>query len=330
MKAIVLAAGVGSRLDPLTAQVPKPMVPVVNRPVLEHILILLKQHGFNEVASNLHYMPHKVRDYFEDGARWGTKLSFLFEEKLSGDAGGVRALRRFLDDDTFMVVMGDLLTDADLTALVHEHKRKKAIATIALQSVADVSQLGVALVDGEGFIKGFQEKPTEAEALSDLASTGIYILEPEVFAHIPSHGSYGFGRQLFPCLVEKGLPVAGVKLNGYWSDVGTIKQYRKSNFDALEGCLKVDRPGSATSWGWLGEGATVSSSCLIEGLLMVGKNSHLLEGVKISGKVVIGDNCTIGAGAELQDTVVWSDVQLPPATVLSDSIVSCNCVVKQV
>lgn len=328
MKAIVLAAGVGSRLDPLTTQLAKPMVPVANVPVMEHILRLLKQHRVQEVSSNLHYLPEQIRDYFKDGLDLGMRINFLYEEMLTGDAGGVRALRKFLDDQTFLVMMGDLLTDADITAAVAEHKRKQALATICLKRVDDVTQFGVAVLDSDGFIKGFQEKPTQQEALSNLASSGIYILEPEVFKHIPAAGQFGFGRQLFPALVELGLPVFGSEIKTYWSDVGTIKQYRLSNIDAIEGRLKVDLPGEKTAWGWIGAGSEIDDSCQIDGRLMLGKNSRLGKGVKIRGTVVIGDNCRIEENVELEGTVVWSNANIERSAVLKDSVIGCNCVVK--
>lgn len=198
MKAMVLAAGVGSRLDPLTASVPKPFVPVVNVPVMQHILQLLKKHGFSDICANLHYLPEKLTDYFDDGTKFGVNLKFEFEPKLTGDAGGVRACRSFLESDTFLVIMGDLITDANLAALVKEHKDKKALASIAVKSLEDVSRFGVVVRNKEGFITGFQEKPSKEEALSNLISTGIYIFEPEVFKHIPALGEYGFGPTTFP------------------------------------------------------------------------------------------------------------------------------------
>ncbi len=239
LKAMVLAAGVGSRLDPLTTEVAKPLVPVANIPVMEHILNLLKQHGFADICANLHYLPEKIEEYFGDGSNLGVSLSFHREEKLSGDAGGVRACRKFFGDGTFIVLSGDVLTDVNLTAIVEQHKKKKALASIALKAVDDVSHFGVALLSKEGFITGFQEKPQPNEALSDLVSTGIYILEPEIFNFIPEAGEYGFGRQLFPRLIEKGFPILGVQCHDYWSDVGTIEQYRRSNFDAIAGKVKL-------------------------------------------------------------------------------------------
>jgi mannose-1-phosphate guanylyltransferase/phosphomannomutase len=327
MKAVVLAAGVGSRLDPLTTQMPKPMVPVANRPVMEHILNLLKRHGVKQVYSNLHHLPEKLVEYFGDGSRLGFNIHFYTEPVLTGDAGGVRAMKQNLMDDTFIVLMGDLMTDADIASIVAAHRKKGALATIGLKRVDDVTQFGVAMLNKEGFITGFQEKPAQHEALSDLASTGIYVLEPEVFKHIPDEGTYGFGRQLFPSLLQKGLPVLGYEIHGYWSDVGTIKQYKQANFDALDGTIALDIDGRKTAYGWMGEGSSIAPDCKIKGTLLLGKNSRIAGGVTINGRVVIGDNCVIEEGAVLEDTVIWSDCHVEPNAKVKNCVIGCNCVV---
>jgi len=327
MKAMVLAAGVGSRLDPLTAGVPKPLVPVVNRPIMEIILELLKRHGISEIVSNLHHLPEQLVSHFGDGSRFGLKLGFHHEEELSGDAGGVRACRAFLEDGTFLVLMGDLLTDADLTAIVAEHKKKGALATIGLKAVDDVSQFGVALTNEDGFITGFQEKPDPPDALSNLASTGIYVFEPEVFRHIPADGVYGFGRQLFPSLLAKGAPLLGVEIKSYWSDVGTIHQYRLSNFDALEGRINVEFAAKRAPRGFLGDGAVIESGCNIDGLLLLGKNSRVESGVEMTGRVIVGDDCLIGKNARIADSVIWAGSNIEPGTILKDSVIGRGCVV---
>ena len=328
MKAMVLAAGVGSRLDPLTSQLPKPLAPVANRPVMEHILRLLKSHGFEDVVSNLHYLPDLIKKYFGDGSSLGMNIDFRFEPELSGDAGGVRACRNFFGQETFIVLMGDLLTDADLSRVFAEHKRKGALATIGTKRVADVSQFGVVVTDERGFITGFQEKPAAEEALSDFASTGIYILEPEIFDYMPKTGSYGFGRQLFPSLVENGLPVLSVDLQSYWSDIGTIHQYRQSNFDALEGAVKVQDFAEQNEHGYISPDAKIEGAVSIDGLLMLGRNSRIAPGVHIEGRVVIGDNCRIERNAYLEDTIVWAKSVVQENASLKNCIVGSGCVVQ--
>jgi mannose-1-phosphate guanylyltransferase len=326
MRAMVLAAGVGSRLEPLTNQVPKPMVPVGNRPVLEHIFDLLQRHGITEVYSNLWYLPEQIRDYFGDGSKFGIKLQYLHERELSGDAGGVRACKDFLGKSTSIILMGDLLTDANLTDVICEHKEKKALATIALKQVDDVQHFGIAVTDERGFITGFQEKPQPHEALSNHASTGIYVLEPEVFNHIPESGAYGFGRQLFPSLVAAGLPILGAPIDQYyWSDVGTINQYRLSNFDALEGRVRITLPGTKMPYGYMQENAILSADAIIEGRLMLGQNSKIKSGVRIKGCVLIGDNCLIGEDAELENTIIWSNTNVGRGAVLRDSVLGSRC-----
>lgn len=329
MKAMVLAAGVGSRLDPLTSQLPKPLVPVANRPVMEHLIRLLAFNGFENIISNLHYLPEKISSYFGDGSKFGVNLNYRLEKELSGDAGGVRACKDFFGQDSFMVIMGDLLTDAALSHIYAEHKRRGALATIAVKKVADVSQFGVVLRDNEGFITGFQEKPRPEEALSNCASTGIYILEPSIFDYMPKEGSYGFGRQLFPSLVEMGLPVLSVDIGSYWSDVGTIQQYRQSNFDALEGTLQLADCLPKHELGYLSRTSQIAGGVSVEGSLMLGENSSIESGVKIRGKVIIGDNCRIESDAYLEDTIVWSNSIVESNASLKHCIVGSSCVVQK-
>jgi mannose-1-phosphate guanylyltransferase len=333
MKAMVLAAGVGSRLDPLTASIPKPLVPVANIPVMEHILQLLKKHGVEDVCANLHYLPDALTNYFGDGAKFGVNIQFEYESKLSGDAGGVRACRSFLEDGTFLVIMGDLITDCDLSALVAEHKRKKSLASIGVKQMDDVSRFGVVMRDGQGFITGFQEKPAPEEALSNLISTGIYIFEPEVFNHIPATGDYGFGRQLFPKLVADGLPVLGIEVESYWSDVGTVDQYRESNLDALSGLVKLTLPGlklnNMPHNVRLEQGAQLDPASVLQAEALVGKNSKVSADAVLKGRVIIGDDCVIEAGCEVSDSVLWSGAHIQANCQISRSVVGTKCLVKK-
>lgn len=327
LTAVVLAAGVGSRLDPLTQQLPKPLVPFVNRPVMEHILSLLKRHGITRSVSNLHHLPEKVRRHFGKGTAFGIDMSFVDEPELSGDAGGVRACREYITDDTFLVVMGDLITDLDVSYVLNQHREKGAIATIALKQVEDVERFGVAVLDQSGFINAFQEKPRRADALSRLASTGIYVFDREIFDHLPKNGPIGFGRNLFPYLIEKGLPLLGVEVWGYWSDVGTIAQYRSSTLDALEGLVDVELAGTSFENGWIGSHSEVSSKARLNGPVLLGANSRIADDVVINGYAVIGDNCVIERGAELQDVIIWADTVVGARANLRASVIGMECVV---
>lgn len=332
MKAMVLAAGVGSRLDPLTSWLPKPLVPVANVPVMEHIVRLLSKHGYTEIVANLHYLPETMTNHFGDGSRLGVKLDFRYEEELSGDAGGVRACRSFFGKETFIVMMGDLLTDADLSKIAWEHKQKKALATIGLKRVKEVEHFGIVVQNQDGFITGFQEKPDRSEAKSDMASAGIYVLDPKVFDYMPASGSYGFGRELFPQLVEKGLPVLGSEIGSYWSDVGTIAQYKESNFDVLKGIIDIPLAGMKEKIGdsmrVLQDGASIDSSAIVSGVAILGANTRVMAGARLTGAVVIGDNCTICQGASLENVVIWSGSTVKENAVVKDSIVGAGCVIE--
>ncbi|MGD9680073.1 MAG: sugar phosphate nucleotidyltransferase [Candidatus Obscuribacterales bacterium] len=332
MKAMVLAAGVGSRLDPLTSNLPKPLVPVANVPVMEHIVRLLSKHGFTDIVANLHYLPDMLVNHFGDGSRFGVNLTFRLEEELSGDAGGVRACRDFFGKEPFMVMMGDLLTDADLSKIYHEHRTKKALATIAVKRVKEVEHFGIVVQNEQGFITGFQEKPERSEAKSNMASAGIYVLQPEVFKHMPETGTYGFGRQLFPMLVEKGLPVLGSEIETYWSDVGTISQYKESNFDVLKGIIDIPLAGMKEKIGdsmrILGDGSGIDSSAKVSGVAILGRGSRVMAGASLKGAVVVGDNCTIQPGAHLENVVIWSGVTVKENAVIKDSIVGNGCVIE--
>lgn len=331
MKAMVLAAGVGSRLEPLTTQVPKPLVPVANIPVMHHMLELLASHGFTDVCANLHYLPEQITRYFGDGSQFGINLYFKYEEKLSGDAGGVRSCREFLQDETFLVIMGDLLTDADLTAIIRQHKHRKALASIAIRTMDDVSHFGVLVTDQNGFVTGFQEKPKREEALSNYISTGIYVLEPEIFDHIPELGEFGFGRQLFPSLVQKRLPVLGVEIEGYWSDVGTLRQYRQTNFDALTRSVQLNLPQEVQRSGltlWKDESAQIDQGSTLSGRIMLGKNSCVRSGATLSGTVVIGDNVIVESGAHIIDSVIWSGCRIGTKAQITNSVIGLNYSIK--
>jgi mannose-1-phosphate guanylyltransferase/mannose-1-phosphate guanylyltransferase/phosphomannomutase len=333
MKAMVLAAGVGSRLDPLTSIVPKPLVPITNVPVMEHIINLLKKHGYNNLIANLHYMPEQLIEHFGDGKRFGVDIQFRREIQLSGDAGGVRACKDFLSDGTFIIMMGDLLTDCDLTAIVAEHKSKGALASIAVKQVPDVEHFGVVVTNENGFITGFQEKPKQEEALSNLASTGIYVFEPEIFQHMPADGVYGFGRQLFPELVAKGAPVLGVEFKTYWSDVGTIAQYRQSNFDALNGLVDVHIPAERKSVNgrtvYLGEQADLHEDAELDGALLLGDRSRIGKGARLINSVVVGDDCVIEEDVVLNNVLIWSGSHVQRGARIENSIIGDSAIIAQ-
>lgn len=258
MKAMVLAAGLGIRLRPLTDEIPKPMVLVVNKPVMEHVVELLQAHGITQLFVNLHYHAETIRRYFTDGSRWQVDLWHSHEKELMGTAGGVKKVEPFFKDGTFVVICGDILTDINLSRLIAFHRDKKALATIALTKAEDPSKYGVVVTDKMGRIQDFQEKPSRQEALSNLVSCGIYVLEPEIFNYIPQDKFYDFGRDLFPLLLRRKKRIYGFLHDYYWLDIGTLGAYVKGNFDALTGRVKVKLPGTPVKENiWVGEEAEV-------------------------------------------------------------------------
>ena len=309
MKAMVLAAGLGTRLRPVTHAIPKPMVPVLNRPVMEHTARLLAGHGFAEAIANLHWFPETIEGHFGDGSAFGLELSYSHEEKLLGTAGGVRNAAGFLGD-SFLVVAGDALTDLDFGAMREFHESHDGLATLATKRVADTDQFGVVIAGEDGRIQGFQEKPDPAEALSDLANTCIYMFRSEIFEFFPAPGTSkaagptmtrpsfaDWAMDVFPALLEADIPFYSHEIDAYWNDIGNLDELRQGNVDALRGAVEVEprgargRPRACAAASRL-EGAEVEAPALIGAGVEVG------EGARIDGPVVIGDGCTIGAGAD--------------------------------
>jgi mannose-1-phosphate guanylyltransferase len=318
---MLLGAGLGTRLRPITYELPKPMVPVLGRPVMEHILRLLAHHGIREVIANLHYFPELIRDYLGDGSDYDVQLSYSYEPELLGTAGGVRNVRDFLGDEAFLIISGDALTDIDLSGLCARHRAAGGIGTLALKPVDDPSQLGVVILDEDGRIRGFQEKPDPAEALSNLGSCGIYVFEPEIFDHFPSQEFVDWARDVFPKLLERDIPLYGHEIDDYWNDVGSIAEFRQGNFDALVGEVSIELEGSEIVSGlWAADSSTLEGQVLMEPPVYIGEDCRIRSDARLTGPVVLGDGCTIGAGAVLRDVIVWPGTDVPPGAVLVGGI----------
>jgi NDP-sugar pyrophosphorylase family protein len=323
MKALILAAGYGKRLEPLTIAVPKPMVPIVNLPTMQHNIELLKRHGFIELAANIHYHPEQIENYFGDGAAFDVNLSYSFEDQLLGTAGGVKKMARGLRE-TFLVLSSDALTDINLKNMVAFHKKNKALATIALSRVLKVNDFGVVLQNDNGKIIGFQEKPSPETARSDMANAGIYIFEPEILEMIPA-GFYDFGKQLFPRLVEEKVPFYGYPMVEYWNDVGGLEKYIQSNYDAMQGAVQLNIPGKKVSSStWLGERVKIDSSARFEGAVIIGDRCHIGKDVYIKD-AVIGDKCVVEEGAVITGSVIWSDAVLGEGAQAAGSVIGNFC-----
>ena len=275
VKAVVMAGGEGTRLRPLTSNQPKPMVPIVGKPCMEHILELLREHGFSDVVVTVAFLPQAIRSYFGDGENLGLNIEYSVEESPLGTAGSVRLASDRLDE-TFLVISGDALCDIDLGEVVEFHRQKGAAVTIGLKSVENPLEFGIVVTDEDGRVERFLEKPSWGQVFSDTINTGIYVLEPEVLRHIPTDRPFDFSKELFPLLLEMGRPIYGHVCDGYWQDIGNLDQYRQANFDALDEKVALDVSGLKLRGDvWVGEGVEIDD----------------VEGVE--GPAFIGNYCTI-------------------------------------
>lgn len=327
MKAFILAAGIGSRLVPLTLTIPKPMLPIINKPALEHTINLCKKHDISKIKINLFYLPEVIDKYFKDGKEFGVDISYSLEKKLLGTAGAIKRTESFFDE-TFVILSGDGFTNIDLTEMLKFHKEKKSKATIAVKRVDDPSKFGVVLTDSDNKITTFQEKPKKGEEKSNLINTGIYILEPEILSLIPPKIEYDFGYQLFPKLLELNTPFYAFPTDCVWSDIGSLSEYCKINLDVVSG--KV--PGYGFDDFTVKGNFRIHSSTKINknvyenarGSILIGKNCEIKEGVELVGPLVIGDEVCIDEKAKIQESVVLSNTYVGKDVELRQSVVNQN------
>lgn len=299
MKAFILAAGKGTRLRPFTDALPKPLIPVLNRPVMANIMSLCKEHGFTDFIANLCYKGEQIEQAFGDGSSNGVNLQYSWEEQLLGTAGGVGRQADFLRDGTFVIVSGDVVTDIDLSQMLAFHRSRGALITMAVKEVDDPSRFGIVVTEETGRILSFQEKPAPGKEKSRLANTGIYILEPEVLDYIPAGEVFDFGHDLFPKLLAMAAPIYAMRTDSYWSDVGTLPQYLSTHWDLLEqpGFYKKERIGKNTI---IEPGAVVSDKALI------GDNCHIQAGAVVTGLSCISDHMILTPEARIANSVIWS------------------------
>jgi mannose-1-phosphate guanylyltransferase len=316
---MVMAAGLGTRLRPLTYGTPKPMVPVANRPVMEHILRLLPRHGFEQVVANLHWFPEVIRERFGDGSGLGIELTYTYEEELLGTAGGVRNVAEFFGEEPFLVMAADALTDIDLAALRAAHQANDGIATLAVKRVSDVSEFGVVITGSDGRIQGFQEKPDRAEALSDLANCMIYVLDREIFDYFPEQPVVDFALDVFPALLSNDVPFHVHEIDSYWNDVGSLPEYLQGNLDAVQGAVEVEPSGRLLAPSGGGE-ALERGDPGVGGRVLAAEGCEIGAGVRLDGPLVLGEGCTIGDGAQVRESVVLSGAEVPPGALVASAI----------
>ncbi|HEY9892890.1 MAG TPA: mannose-1-phosphate guanyltransferase [Candidatus Sericytochromatia bacterium] len=307
MRAVLMAGGSGTRLRPLTCDLPKPMVPILNRPIAEHIINLLKRHQVTEVVATLHYLPDVMRDYFQDGSDFGVQMTYAVEEDQPlGTAGCVKNIAELLDE-TFLVISGDSITDFDLTAAIEFHKSNKSKATLILTRVPNPVEFGVVITDEQMRIRRFLEKPSASEIFSDTVNTGTYILEPSVLDYLPANEECDFSKDLFPLLLEKDEPMYGYIADGYWCDVGHLDAYREAQYDGLQQKVVLDYAYEEKKPGlWVGQNTYIDPTAKIEAPVLIGSNCRIGARVNIEAGTVIGDNVTVGADADLKRPILWN------------------------
>jgi mannose-1-phosphate guanylyltransferase/phosphomannomutase len=330
MKAVIMAGGQGTRLRPLTSNQPKPMIPIVNVPCMEHIVNLLKEHTVIDVVVTLQFMPEEIQDYFGDGSDWGVNVRYSIEGTPAGTAGSVKLAEEYLEGERTLVISGDALTDSDLTRVLEFHEDKGAEATMVLKSVENPLDFGIVITEEDGRISRFLEKPAWGQVFSDTVNTGIYVLEPAVLEEIPAEGEYDFSKELFPKLLEAGWPLYGYITDDYWEDIGNLEQYMRAQRDVLDGKMRNARPPGLRlrESVYVGQRAQVDDEEL-EGPVVIGDNVRVDEGAKISPYSVVANNVVIGAGARVERSVIAEGTYVGEGAELVDTLVGRSSYIQE-
>jgi mannose-1-phosphate guanylyltransferase / phosphomannomutase len=323
-----MAGGQGTRLRPLTSNQPKPMLPIVGRPMMEHVLLLLREHGSLEVVATVQFLASVIRTYFGDGSDLGISLAYATENEPLGTAGSVKNAEPFLDD-TFLVLSGDHVTDLDLSAAAAFHKERGAAATVILQHSENPLEFGIVIVDDDGRIERFLEKPGWGEVFSDTINTGIYVVEPEVLEYVPPGEDFDFAKDLFPLLLDKGLPLYGFVAEGYWADVGHLEAYMEVHRDILDRKVRINPTGFELEGGvWLGEGAEIDPQAKVEGPAYIGDNSRVEAGAMVRDHTVLGKGVAVKSGAFIHRAVVHDNAYVGTTASLRGCVLGKNADVK--
>ncbi|CAN5375041.1 mannose-1-phosphate guanyltransferase [soil metagenome] len=325
MKAVVMAGGEGTRLRPLTSNQPKPMVSIVGKPCMEHILELLRDHGMTDVIVTVAFLPQAIRSYFGNGEALGMEIGYSVEESPLGTAGSVKLAAKQLDE-TFLVLSGDALCDVDLSELVAFHKEKGAAVTIGLKSVENPLEFGIVVTDEEGRIERFLEKPSWGQVFSDTINTGIYVLEPEVLKHVPTDRPFDFAKELFPYLLEMGRPMYGHVMEGYWQDIGNLDQFRQANFDALEEKVRLNIPGIRIRGNvWLGEGVEIGDLKQIEGPAYIGNYCRIAPDATVGEHSVLSNSVTLRERTRTTRSVIDASTHVGRSCVIEGAVIGRSC-----
>lgn len=309
MKAVIMAGGEGTRLRPLTCGLPKPMVPILDKPVMEHIINHVRSFDITDIAVTMAYLPSIIIDYFADGSEWGVNLQYYTEEVPLGTGGSVLNAEDFLDD-TFIIISGDALTDIDIKEAVDFHRKKGSKATLVLKKVDNPLEYGVIITDQNNRIIRFLEKPSWGEVFSDTINTGIYVLEPEVLNYFKKGDNFDFSKDLFPKLLNDNIPMYGFVTEAYWNDIGDLKVYKDVNFDMLNGIIKLENKYEISAEGiWIGKNCSIDSTCVLQAPVLIGDNC-VLKGNTVISETIIGDNCEIQSNSSIKKSILWQNNQI--------------------
>lgn len=330
IKAIIMAGGEGTRLRPLTCNRAKPMIPVANKPVIEHAIDLLKKHGITDIIISLFYLPENIQNYFGDGSEWDVNITYSVEENPLGTAGGVKkAIGNH--DDTFLILSGDGIVDFDLSKILKFHKEKNSPFTIVLKRVKEPTEYGIVITEESGKITKFLEKPSWSEVFTDTANTGMYVIEPTIIKEfVPKATKYDFSFDLFPKLQENNIPLFGYISDGYWCDVGNIESFKSVHYDILDDLVNIELPGKMIQHDvWVGRNVEIHPDAIINGPAIIGDFVRIKEKAEISDFTVIGSNCVIEAGASLRRTIILASTVIGPKSELRGSIIGKRCVLEE-
>jgi mannose-1-phosphate guanylyltransferase/phosphomannomutase len=330
MKAIIIAGGLGTRLRPLTYNIPKPIVPLANKPFVFHQIELLKKFGITEIILNLHYLSDNIRNIFDDGKRLGVKVYYSIEEHPLGTAGAVKNAEKYFDGGTMLVFNGDILTDMNLERALKFHEEKKAKVTIALTTVEDPTLYGLVVTDKSGRVTEFREKPSWEHVTVNTINAGVYIVDPGIFKLVPKGKEFSFERQLYPMLLERGEKIYGYVTDAYWMDIGSPEKYLKAHRDILNGDVMANVPGNKISANiWVEEDVNISSSAKVRGPALLGTHSVIAEEAIMEEFVVLGSAVSVGKGAKLKNCVIHSNTIIGEGVKIDGSIIGSHCTIEE-
>ncbi len=322
MKAVIMAGGAGTRLRPLTCNVPKPMVPVVNRPILEHTVLWLKKHEITDIVLLLFYLPDYIKQHFKDGSSFGVNITYVIANKDYATAGAVKQAAKLIEE-TCLVVSGDVITDIDISRFIRFHHDNKALISMALSQVGNPSPFGIAITNEQGRVTRFLEKPSPEQMFSDRVNMGIYVLEPEALDFIPEDQEYYFAKHLFPEMVWQSQPLYGFITDCYWLDVGVLPSYQQVHRDWFAGKVKLDVKERFESGHWWGRNVQIGQGVKLEGTVVLGDICNVEEGTYLSNSV-LGDNCRVGRDCVISNSILWHDVRVGRNATLKQDVIGAH------